>query len=65
MTQALAGKSAAVIGGMHGIGRAIALALACAGAGAVASSRSGDAASFTTGQILVVDGGLLASGVNQ
>lgn len=43
MSACLNGKSAVVIGGTQGIGRAIALGLACAGADVVASSRSAQA----------------------
>lgn len=43
MSKCLNGKSAVVIGGTQGIGRAIALGLACAGSDVVASSRSAKA----------------------
>jgi len=45
MTQSLHGKTAVVVGGTLGIGRAIALGLAEAGATVIASSRSQDAVS--------------------
>jgi NAD(P)-dependent dehydrogenase (short-subunit alcohol dehydrogenase family) len=82
----LENKTAVVIGGTTGIGRALSLGLADAGADVIASARRqeqvdetaaeverrgaavylvSDAVSFGTGTSLVVDGGFLASGVNQ
>jgi len=69
----LSGRSAVVVGGTSGLGRAIALRLAQAGADVVAASRpqqdtdstAEDVASYVTGEILAIDGGYLASGVNQ
>lgn len=52
----LTGKTAVVVGGTSGIGRVRALAVEWARQGA---------ASFVTGQLLVVDRGFLACGVNQ
>lgn len=64
----LTDRIAVVVGGSSGIGRALALGLAEAGADVIATARRADLVgevSFITGHLLVIDGGFLASGVNQ
>ena len=52
----LSSRTAVVVGGTSGIGRVVAPGFADAGA---------DAAAFVTGDVLAVDGGFLANGVDQ
>ena len=52
----LSSRTAVVVGGTSGIGGVVAPGFADAGA---------DAAAFVTGDVLAVDGGFLANGVDQ